>query len=197
VKRSRGLWLEGKILTRFGEERGKNMNQKDWERAVSFHGHECPGLSIGFKACEAAVKYLNIRFSEDENIVCITENDACGVDAIQVLLGCSFGKGNLIFRDRGKQAFTFFNRKNNESVRVVLKAFEGEMTREARQAFLLNAEVEEIFDVMAPKYHLPERARIFKSYTCESCQEGTGEHRLRLMDGKKVCLDCYQEYHRG
>lgn len=27
----------------------------NWERCVEFHGHECPGLAMGFKACEAAV----------------------------------------------------------------------------------------------------------------------------------------------
>ena len=51
--------------------------------------------------------------------MCITENDACGVDAIQVLLGCSVGKGNLLFHLRGKQAFSFYNRKTGKAVRLV------------------------------------------------------------------------------
>jgi len=62
-----------------------------WEKAVEFHGHECPGLAIGYKACEAAIKKLGIRFSGDEDIVCVTENDACGVDAVQLITGCTFG----------------------------------------------------------------------------------------------------------
>ena len=87
------------------------MNKELWEKAVKFHGHECPGLAIGVKVCEAAMEKMGIGKSEDEEIVCVTENDACGVDAIQVLLGCSIGKGNLIYKDTGKQAFSFFNRK--------------------------------------------------------------------------------------
>ena len=67
------------------------------EKCVAFHGHECGGLTIGYKAAIYAEKLLNITFSEDEDVVCISENDACGVDAIQVLLGCSVGKGNLLF----------------------------------------------------------------------------------------------------
>jgi formylmethanofuran dehydrogenase subunit E len=59
------------------------MNKELWDKAVAFHGHECPGLAIGFKACEAAAEKIGIGVSDDEEIVCITENDACGVDAIQ------------------------------------------------------------------------------------------------------------------
>ena len=46
---------------------------------------------------------------------------ACGVDAVQVLLGCTYGKSNLITRIRGKMAFSFFSRDTGKSVRLVLK----------------------------------------------------------------------------
>lgn len=84
------------------------MNSDLWDKAAAFHGHECPGLAIGFKACEAYYKEMGGMMSVDEEIVCITENDACGVDAVQALLSCTLGKGNLIYRDTGKQAFAFF-----------------------------------------------------------------------------------------
>ena len=75
-----------------------------WEKCVDFHGHQCGGLTIGYKAALYAMELLELEFSDDEQVVCISENDACGVDAIQVLLGCSVGKGNLLFHMRGKQA---------------------------------------------------------------------------------------------
>ena len=68
-----------------------------WEKCVDFHGHHCGGLRIGYAAAEYAMKLLSIGFSDNEDVVCISENDACGVDAIQVMLGCSIGKGNLLF----------------------------------------------------------------------------------------------------
>ena len=68
---------------------------KTWEDCVAFHGHECGGLTIGYKASLYAIELLDIKFSEDEELVCISENDACGVDAIQTMLGCSIKKGNL------------------------------------------------------------------------------------------------------
>lgn len=57
----------------------------DWEKCVAFHGHACGGLTIGYKAAQYAIKLLELTFSEDEQVVCISENDACGVDAIQVM----------------------------------------------------------------------------------------------------------------
>ncbi|AKL94300.1 formylmethanofuran dehydrogenase subunit E [Clostridium aceticum] len=172
------------------------MEQTLWKKCVEFHGHECPGLAIGYKASEAAKEKLGIDFSRDEDLVCVTENDACGVDAIQFLLGCSFGKGNLIYRGTGKQAFSFFNRTTNQSIRLVLKPSQGKMEREERQAYLLNAPVEEIFEFKTPNFELPERARIFTTIVCESCGEGAPEHKIRLMEGQKVCLDCFKDYSR-
>ena len=72
-------------------------NKELWKKVVLFHGHECGGLTIGYKAALYAIELLGIEFSDDEEVICIAENDACGVDAIQALLGCSIGKGNLLF----------------------------------------------------------------------------------------------------
>lgn len=36
------------------------MKKELWERAVDFHGHECPGLAIGARACEAAIARMEI-----------------------------------------------------------------------------------------------------------------------------------------
>jgi formylmethanofuran dehydrogenase subunit E len=46
--------------------------------------------------------------------------DACGVDAIHLVAGCSVGKGNLIIKDFGsKYAYTFIDRKHNRAIRLV------------------------------------------------------------------------------
>ena len=75
----------------------QNEQKKLWEKCVAFHGHACGGLTIGYKAALYAIELLGLTFSDDEEVVCISENDACGVDALQVILGCSAGKGNLLF----------------------------------------------------------------------------------------------------
>lgn len=167
-----------------------------WEKAAAFHGHVCPGLTIGFRAALYAIDLLGITFSEDEQLVCITENDACGVDAIQAVLGCSIGKGNLLFHMTGKQAFSFYNRKTGKSVRLVLRKPVGEMSREETLKYYTDCKQEDMFDVKETKLEVPEHARIFESYTCECCGESTGANWIRIFEGKKLCTDCYKKYDR-
>lgn len=176
----------------------QQMNKMLWEKAVAFHGHECPGLAIGFKACEAAAEKLGIGVSDDEEIVCITENDACGVDAVQALLSCTMGKGNLIYRGTGKMAFSFFDRRNGKSLRVCLRPGKNEgMEKTEWKEYLLNASVDEIFTFSRPRLEPPERARLFNTVICEMCGEGAAEHKMHLQDGKFVCDDCCYGYTRG
>ena len=169
---------------------------KTWQDCVNFHGHECGGLTIGYKASLYAAQLLELTFSTDEQVVCISENDACGVDAVQVMLGCSIGKGNLLFHMRGKQAFTFFNRKSGKSVRLVLKPKPEGMTKEESFAYYQACLPEEMFEVKEATLTLPEAARLFDSYVCDCCGEVTGANWIRLAGGKKLCLDCYESYNR-
>ncbi len=134
------------------------------------------------------MELLELDFSADEDVVCIAENDACGVDAIQVLLGCSVGKGNLLFHLRGKQAFSFYNRKTGKAVRLVLRPTPAEyQTKEERFRYLQDAAPASLFDVKPAVLSLPERARLFQSHPCDGCGEVTAEHLLRLENGKKLC----------
>ena len=167
-----------------------------WEKCVAFHGHECGGLKIGYKAALYAISLLELTFSSDEEIVCIAENDACGVDAIQVILGCSLGKGNLLFHICGKQAFSFYDRKSGKSIRLVLKKHPRGMTREQSLAYFDSLKPEDMFEVKRTVIELPEKARIFDSYECECCHEMTQASFIRIQDGKKVCPDCYHMYDR-
>ena len=169
---------------------------KTWNDCVAFHGHQCGGLTIGYKASLYAAALLKLEFSDDEQVVCIAENDACGIDAIQVMLGCSIGKGNLLFHMRGKQAFSFYNRKNGKSVRLVLKPRPEGMTKEESFAYYQASQPEDMFDVKEATIALPEKARLFDSYACDCCGETTGANWIRLAGGKKLCLDCYETYDR-
>ncbi|MBS6397697.1 MAG: TraR/DksA C4-type zinc finger protein [Clostridiales bacterium] len=171
-------------------------NKELWEKCAAFHGHECGGLTIGYRAALYAMELLNLSFSKDEQIVCISENDACGVDAIQVMLGCSVGKGNLLFHMTGKQAFSVFNRKTGKSVRLVLKPKPGNMTREESFHYYQNCRQEEMFEVKETTLQIPETARIFGSCVCECCGETAGENWIRLQNGRKLCVDCYRTYDR-
>ena len=168
---------------------------KTWNDCVAFHGHECGGLTIGYKAALYAIKLLKLEFSDDEQVVCIAENDACGIDAIQVMLGCSVGKGNLLFHMRGKSAYSFYNRKTGRSVRLVLKP-RPSMTKEESFAYYQACAPEDMFEVKQTTIVVPEKARLFTSFVCDCCGEVTGANWIRLSGDQKLCLDCYEQYDR-
>ncbi len=195
----------------------------DLQEAIRFHGHMCPGLAIGYRAAKAVQAYLQVERPEDEELVAIVESDGCGVDAIQFILGCTLGKGNLIYQDKGKQAYTLINRKQGRAVRAIAKpglfdrtpeqeaafgkvmsgtATEEEMTlfrafQKERVIELLAADQEKLFTVMEVSPEVPKKARIFKSVTCEYCGEPVMEPRARVREGKVACLDCSEVYSRG
>lgn len=173
------------------------MNENGlWEKCVAFHGHSCGGLAIGFRASLYAAELLDLAFSADEETVCIAENDSCSVDAVQVVLGCSVGKGNLLFHMTGKQAFSFYERKTGRSVRLVARPKPQGMTREESFNRYRNAASETLFEVKETRLPLPEKAGIFESYACEACGEVTASPWIRMRNGKKLCVDCCKEYDR-
>ena len=173
------------------------MNEQQlWDACVAFHGHACGGLTIGYKAAVYAMELLGLTRAEDEAVVCITENDACGVDAIQVILGCSVGKGNLLFHLRGKQAFSFYERNSGRSVRLVLRPTPDFPDKERKFRYLQDTPAAALFDKKETVLSLPERARLFVSKPCSCCGELTAESMLRLENGQLVCLDCSHPYRR-
>ena len=167
-----------------------------WEQCAKFHGHVCGGLTIGYKAALYAMELLELGFSEDEEVVCISENDACGVDAIQALMSCTVGKGNLIFNLQGKNAFSFYRRSDGKSFRLVLRPTP-DKTKDERLAWLMDGDFHEMFDVKEAPAPVPEEARIFKTVTCSVCGERFAESFARLQDGEIVCSACYRPYTRG
>jgi formylmethanofuran dehydrogenase subunit E len=194
-----------------------------WEKTLTFHGHSCPGLAVGFRAAQAGMAWLNERRDADEEIFAVVENDACGVDAVMVVSGCTLGKGNLLFKDLGKQGYTFGSRKNGKAVRIVVKdsiwrqapkfadlaarVMNGQASPEEKQSFdvmreqrtqeLLELPEDELLKIEELEYQFPARARIFKSVECSACGESAMEPRMRLRDGQPVCLTCAGEYTRG
>ncbi len=135
-------------------------------------------------------------FSEDEDVVCIAECDACSVDAIQVVLGCSVGKGNLLFHLTGKFAFSFYNRKNGSSVRLVLDVHDDGLTHEESHELYMNCPMEKMFAVKETRIALPERARILNCIVCEKCGETVAENCIHIQNGRHLCVDCYTPYKR-
>ena len=189
---------------------------KSFADAVAFHGHSCGGLAMGYKLAEYVTELLDLSFSEDEEVVCITETDSCTVDAIQVLLGCTAGKGNLFVNKWGKTAFSFYNRKTGKSVRLVAipdavpkkpemaelrkvvfsgKATEAEHARydelsDEHVAEVLATPAEKLFEVKETTELLPMKARMYDNVICSVCGVQTAVGLCGVIDGKYVCIPC-------
>ena len=164
---------------------------------ISFHGHSCPGLAIGYRMTKAGLAFLSGSRSEDEEFVAIVENNACGVDALQYLSGCTFGKGNLIFRDYGKQVYTIYDRKTKRGVRVVFNARQVPedvpRDRESFITWLLSVPDDSFLSLSEAHMDEPEPARIMKSAECAFCGEMVMETRTREIDGKIACIPCAEK----
>lgn len=165
----------------------------DYAEVVRFHGHECPGLAIGYRMATAALESLRQSRAADEELVAIVENDACGVDAVQFLTGCTFGKGNLRFRDYGKQVYTFYSRVSGKGVRVLFHGEgipEGVRDRKERERFILAAPSDALLTVTPVTIDEPEPARIRDSVRCSSCGEPVMKTRTRRHEEGEMCLPC-------
>lgn len=98
------------------------MEAKDlMEKAVRFHGHICPGLAIGVLAAKYVLEH-GYDYSPNEELVAIVENDNCSVDALQAILGTTFGKGNLVHKDYGKNNYFFYDRRTEKGIRLAIKS---------------------------------------------------------------------------
>ncbi|MBT8373803.1 MAG: formylmethanofuran dehydrogenase [Deltaproteobacteria bacterium] len=168
-----------------------------YEEIIRFHGHECPGLAIGYRMATAAMEKLDLIRSEDEELVAIVENDACGVDALQCVSGCTFGKGNLLFHGYGKQVFTIYCRSSRSGVRV---HFHGDgipkelnEDRSALAKCIMSASIDSILSITPVSISEPEPARIRKSIPCAFCSESVMESRIHQLDGKPACLPCLEK----
>ena len=193
---------------------------KSFDEVVGFHGHSCPGLALGYRVARTALREMKREtISEDEELVAIVENDSCAVDAIQVITGCTFGKGNLIFRDYGKQAYTFLRRPSGEAIRIsidfaapqetdreremwkrysrgdrspeVLKAVQNRKAKKTKA--ILDAAEGELLKVSRVSISLPPEAKIYQGISCTVCGEKVAEPKARVKDGKIVCIPCSEK----
>jgi formylmethanofuran dehydrogenase subunit E len=182
----------------------------DLAECIAFHGHLCPGLTIGYLASKIGMKKMKWKRAEDEELICVVMSDGCAVDAVQLLTGCTLGKGNLIFQDYGKMVFIFLKRKSDNLEKGLRLSFQApasmkrmrkskHTTKEKVASSLLTVPVEKLFTIRQLKsYSLPERAKIFPSRKCSLCGEPTMEPRLTVRDGKLLCQECAPEgYSRG
>jgi formylmethanofuran dehydrogenase subunit E len=193
---------------------------EDLVRCVSFHGHICPGLVYGYLVAKEAMKLMNLGRATDEEIVAICENDSCAVDAFQVLLGTTAGKGNLIIRDFGKNAYTILSRSGQKAYRFARKdryeyqgkakgvfdrmeaAIAAGMASEDDRRDMKRLKVEDllmrsfegVFTITEVPFDEPHYAPLVRSEPCAICGDMTMATRMiNLTGGGRACIPCSQK----
>lgn len=195
------------------------QQKEDYKKCIAFHGHTCMGVTIGYLAAKLALEELKIARAVDEELVAIVENDACCCDAIQVLTGCTFGKGNFFFKDYGKMAFTFGKRNTGEALRLVLKpdvfnaSKEEQRLLEKIQAGMADQEEIKRYEIIGAEraeqlfsqgpgafFHckpvdldLPPRAQRASSEPCDLCAEMVMQSKLLPSGERRICADCMEQ----
>jgi formylmethanofuran dehydrogenase subunit E len=192
----------------------------DLKRCVEFHGHICPGLVYGYLVAKEAIKLMNLTRAVDEEVVTVCENDSCAIDALQVMLGTVAGKGSLIIRDFGKNAYTVLNRSKCQAYRFSRKTrydYKGEAKSEFdrldaaieagtaseddRQDLkrlkvddLLARPFDEVFTTTKVTFDEPLYAQLAPSEPCAICGEMTMATKMvQLNDGRQTCIPCSEK----
>jgi formylmethanofuran dehydrogenase subunit E len=196
------------------------VNPKEWlEFGQKFHGHKCPAMPMGLRVGAAALNKLGIDRAGDGQVVAIVDlgNDHCATcyaDGLQVILGTTFGKGNIKKTHKGKWSVTVVDRLTGKAVRVTPKAEamlankQTSFFKDYREKGIPASKVpDEVVDPLvtnvmgAPEeklinisevfvYKLNEHQHSFNSFVCEECGEMTVMEYGRIKGDKKVCIDC-------
>ncbi len=194
---------------------------EDLLQCITFHGHLCPGLVYGYLVAKEAISLLKLKRSKDEEVVAICENDSCAIDALQVLLGTTTGKGNLLIKNYGKNAYTILNRLDKRAYRFSRKkyySYNGKRKEEfalldeaisagtatekekwrhklLKATDLLSRPFDEVFSANEVEFLMPPYAPLARSEPCAKCGEMTMSTKMVAAEnGKLICIPCSEEH---
>ncbi|NSW93867.1 MAG: tRNA CCA-pyrophosphorylase [Bacteroidales bacterium] len=196
------------------------INPKEWlEFGQKFHGHKCPAMPMGLRAGAAAMNALGVERAKDGQLVAFVDlgEDHCATcfgDGLQVIMGTTFGKGNIKKTHKGKWAVTLVDRATGRAVRVTPKA--EAMLNNKKSVFfndyrmlgkpassvpdeivdklvegVMNAPDDKLINISPVfNYDLEPKKDSFDGFVCEECGEMTVMEYGRIKGDKKVCIDC-------
>ena len=193
-----------------------------FEAGLALHGHKCPAMPLGLRAGQAAMNRLGVGRAQDKTLLALLELGDhhcahCFGDGVQMITGCTYGKGNLRQLGYGKFGLTLVDRETGRAVRAVPKA-EAQMQTKQTPFFqeyrmkgvppsqvpsevvtpliemVLNAPEEDLFTVSEVfEYEESSVPETFDSVVCDLCGEMVVEPYARVVGDRKVCIPCQQE----
>lgn len=199
------------------------INPKDYyEAGLTLHGHKCPAMPMGLRVGAAAMNALGVDRAKDGQLLALVElgEDHCATcfaDGVQMITGCTFGKGNIKKLHYGKWGVTIVDVATGRAVRVTPKA--EAMLANKKSAFfkeyrekgvpaskvpsnvveplvqgVLGAPDEKLLSVGEIFTHpIPHKPHSFSSLVCDQCKEMVVEGYARIMGDKRVCIPCHEK----
>ncbi len=189
------------------------------ENGLELHGHKCPAMPLGLRAGAIAMNMLGVPRSGAKTLLALVElgDDHCSHcfgDGVQMITGCTFGKGNIRQLGYGKFGLTLVDRTTGRAVRVVPKA-EAQMQTKKTPFFteyrmkgvpptevpdevvdplideVLSARQSDLFSVSEVfDYEVAAKEEDFSSFVCDRCGEMVVERYGRVVGDRKVCIPC-------
>lgn len=196
------------------------IDAKEWlELGQKFQGHKCISMVVGLRVGGAALNKLRVERAKDSELMLLVdvgENHWAldYVDGLQVITGCTLGKGNLILTYKGKLSTVLINVEKKKAVRITPKVeivlsfrrtdFFKEYRRKGIPASkvpsnIIDPLVEFVMDLPDERlmnisdifdYEYSETPRSFNSFVCEECNEIVIEEYGRIKGDRMVCIDC-------
>jgi len=199
----------------------KTIDPKTYlEAGMQLHGHKCPAMPSGLRVGAAAMNALGVERAKDGQLLALVELGdnhcaTCFADGIQMITGCTFGKGNIKKLHYGKWGVTLVETKTGRAVRVTPRA--EAMLANKKSEFFTNYRMKGIpasevpSEVIEPlveqvmntpdeqmlivsdifQYEVPKKIDAFDGFVCDECGEMTVEGYGRPHGDKKLCQPCY------
>ena len=196
------------------------QNPNDYlEAGLLLHGHKCPAMPLGLRVGAAALEKLGVERSADGQLMALVEigEDHCATcfaDGVQMMTGCTFGKGNIRRLGYGKWGVTLIDKASGRAVRVAPRAEAMEANKKTEffakyrergvpaskvpadvvdplVARVMGAPVDQILSISEVFEHpWQDKPNSFASLRCDSCGEMMVEPYARVRGEQHVCIPC-------
>jgi len=177
-------------------------------------------MPMGLRVGAAAMNKLGVERAKDGQLMALVEigENHCATcfaaDGVQMITGCTFGKGNIKKLHFGKWGLTLVDKKSGRAVRVSPKAEamaankQTDFFQKYRMKGIPASEVPaEVVDPLIEQVMSVPEAQLlnvgdvveqtwedaphsFDSFVCDLCGEMVVEPYGRVLGDKKVCVPC-------
>ena len=180
------------------------MDAEHYIRLAAKEGRTRSGMILGIRMVLAGLSELGIADPAEyhHDLVIYVETDRCLPDAIELVTGCRLGNRALKFRDMGKMAAVFLDRRSDHAVRLAakesghrraLEMFAALEKEEALQAGYRALPNDDLFSKRPVRVTLaPEDVPGYWAprVLCDGCGEGIAFGRESISGQRTLCHAC-------